>query len=214
MFAKKPEMAKEWAAHTPDTKNLPEKKKVKHMKKSEIVNFVILEKALDNKHFKIDRADDCIWLTDKRGKKARIIHLVPDQAKEVGSELINISKSQVADFYRYRKGHIERVKGWLMPERYGRTGYEPTTTGVMTFIQDHMSIGDYGKLLQRAAKESTYIMEAVNSAYLDVADKAKGTLEKLARTNMPALKTFLTTLFNQVQEDVLSIRKDLRKAKK
>ncbi len=27
MFAKKPEMAKEWAAHTPDTKDLPEKKK-------------------------------------------------------------------------------------------------------------------------------------------------------------------------------------------
>jgi hypothetical protein len=55
----------------------------------------VLEKALDNEHFKIDRSDECIWLTDKRGKK-RIIHLVPEQAKEIGNELLSISKLEKA----------------------------------------------------------------------------------------------------------------------
>ena len=43
------------------------------------------------KHFDVKRADDCIWLTDKR-EKVQQIHLTPDQAAEVGKALIDISK--------------------------------------------------------------------------------------------------------------------------
>ena len=42
MFAKKPEMAKEWAEHTPDTEDLPEKKK--KVKKS-LIEIVSLDEA-------------------------------------------------------------------------------------------------------------------------------------------------------------------------
>jgi len=51
--------------------------------------FVVLEKG---EHFDVDRSDDCIWLTDKRGKK-RVTHMTKVQAKEVGQELIDISKA-------------------------------------------------------------------------------------------------------------------------
>lgn len=44
-------------------------------------------------HFDVDRADDCVWLTDKRGKK-RVIHLTKEQAKEVGKNLVSISKAR------------------------------------------------------------------------------------------------------------------------
>lgn len=43
-------------------------------------------------NFKVDRADDCIWLNDNRTKTADdavlTIHLVPSQAKRIGETLI------------------------------------------------------------------------------------------------------------------------------
>ena len=49
------------------------------------------------KHFEIDRADDCIWLTDTRREDSSPIHFVPSQAKEVGEALIAISSKEKAD---------------------------------------------------------------------------------------------------------------------
>ena len=45
-------------------------------------------------HFKIDRADNCIWLTDLRDESQPSIHLIPSQAKEVGEALIEIAKDE------------------------------------------------------------------------------------------------------------------------
>ncbi len=49
--------------------------------------------------FKVDREDDCIWLTDTRcevGKQpSPPIHFTPDQAKKVGQALTDVSKPGV-----------------------------------------------------------------------------------------------------------------------
>lgn len=37
--------------------------------------------------FKIDRADECIWLVDERGEKPVEIHLVPSQAVVLADQL-------------------------------------------------------------------------------------------------------------------------------
>lgn len=123
-----------------------------------------------------------------------------------------LKKSEVQPFGRIRLGKFERVKGWLLPEKYKVTGYSTDTRGIMNFVQDHMSIEEYGKIITRCAKESKYIMEGVNSAFLDVSNKGRGTLEKMAKTNPVGLKQFLGALFDHVSEDVISLRKDLRKS--
>lgn len=46
-------------------------------------------------YFKINREDNCIWLTDLRDESQPSIHLIPSQAQEVGEELIKIAKEKV-----------------------------------------------------------------------------------------------------------------------
>lgn len=41
-------------------------------------------------HFKVDRADNCIWLIDERDEGQQT-HFTPDQAQKVGKALLNIS---------------------------------------------------------------------------------------------------------------------------
>ena len=43
---------------------------------------------MDN--LRVERADNCIWLIDDRGKHQEV-HLTPSQAKEFGQKLIDIS---------------------------------------------------------------------------------------------------------------------------
>ena len=43
-------------------------------------------------YFKINREDNCIWLTDLRDESRPPIHLVPSQAQEVGEALIEIAE--------------------------------------------------------------------------------------------------------------------------
>lgn len=45
-------------------------------------------------YFKIDREDNCIWLTDLRDESQPPIHFVPSQAKEVGEALIERAKDK------------------------------------------------------------------------------------------------------------------------
>ena len=45
-------------------------------------------------YFKINREDDCIWLTDLRDESRPSIHLIPSQAQEVGEALIEIAKDE------------------------------------------------------------------------------------------------------------------------
>jgi hypothetical protein len=124
-----------------------------------------------------------------------------------------LEKSEVRPFSRVRRGRYERVKGYLLPEKY-KISYTPDTNGVRKFIEDHMSREEYGGIVTNAAKTSSYVMEGVNTAFLDVTNKARGTLEKMAKTNMSDLKQFLGLVFNEISEDVISIRKDLRKGMK
>lgn len=44
------------------------------------------------KYFKIDRADNCVWLTDLRDESRPPIHLTTSQAREVGEKLIEIAE--------------------------------------------------------------------------------------------------------------------------
>lgn len=74
--------------------------------------FVILRKA-NNEYFSTDRADDCVWLTDLRGKK-RIIHMTKEQAREVGKDLVEISKSLVI---------LEKSKRIWVPPSGRKKGY-------------------------------------------------------------------------------------------
>ena len=39
---------------------------------------------------KVERADNCIWLIDDRGKHQEV-HMIPEQANEIGQKLIDIS---------------------------------------------------------------------------------------------------------------------------
>ena len=39
---------------------------------------------------RVEREDDCIWLIDDRGKHQEI-HMIPEQSKEIGQKLIDIS---------------------------------------------------------------------------------------------------------------------------
>jgi hypothetical protein len=125
---------------------------------------------------------------------------------------IILEKAEVQPFSRVRRGKLERVKGWLMPEKYGKT-YTPTTRGVMDFINDHIGIKGYTDILQRCAKESTYIMEGVQSAFIDVTNKGRGTFEKMAKKNPEGLKPFLAAVFTHVQDDIVALRTDLRKSR-
>ena len=84
-----------------------------------------LAKAWKNEHFSIDRADDCIWLSDLRGKK-RVTHLTKDQAREVGKELTTIAKARVKGHPSHRGpkqfyviAH-ERQTGLASPENYAQ----------------------------------------------------------------------------------------------
>lgn len=45
------------------------------------------------KHFEVSRADDCIWLTDKRCQNV-CIHFIPKQAKEVAGALMKIASEK------------------------------------------------------------------------------------------------------------------------
>lgn len=42
------------------------------------------------KELKVERADNCIWLIDDRGKHQEV-HMTPEQSKEIGQKLIDIS---------------------------------------------------------------------------------------------------------------------------
>jgi len=123
-----------------------------------------------------------------------------------------LEKAEVRPHSRVRLGKLEQVRGYLFPEKFGTT-YTPDSRGVMGFIQDHIGVQGYTNIIMRAAKESTYIMEGAHSAYLDIANRGRGTLEKMARTDAASLKPFLLKLFDHVSDDVIAFRKDLRKAR-
>jgi hypothetical protein len=148
-------------------------------------------------------------------KEARKLHTIAVQrVQDLGEETMKhviVEKSQVQPFARVVMGKVQHVKGWLMPEKYKKE-YTPTTRGVMDYVKDHIGIQGYTDIIKRSALESTYIMEGVQSAFLDVTNKGRGTFEKMAKTNPEGLKPFLGAIFNHVQEDVVALRRDLRKA--
>ncbi|OGM10520.1 hypothetical protein A2Z67_02870 [Candidatus Woesebacteria bacterium RBG_13_36_22] len=140
------------------------------------------------------------------------------EPKEIDERLYGVKKSfvvlekaEVQPFSRIRLGKVENVRRYSLPERY-KADYSNDAKGVMDFIKDHVSIEGYGRIVSNASKESKYVMEAVNTAFLDVTNRARGTLERMARTDMPRLKSFLMVLFEHVQDDALAFRKDLRKS--
>lgn len=45
----------------------------------------------ENKHFKIQSVNECVWLSDKRGH-GKEIHLTKGQAKKLGEMLLGISE--------------------------------------------------------------------------------------------------------------------------
>ena len=130
---------------------------------------------------------------------------------DAGGSPAKLNKGIVQPFARVVMGHVQRVKGWLTPEK--RKSYTPTTRGVMDYINDHMGIQGYTDILKRAAKESTYIMEGVQSAFLDVTNKGRGTFERMAKTNPKELKPFLAAILAHVQDDIVALRTDLRKGR-
>lgn len=44
----------------------------------------------ESKHFSVSRADDCIWLNDKRSPTEQGTHIVPSQAEDLIELLINV----------------------------------------------------------------------------------------------------------------------------
>ncbi len=45
----------------------------------------------EKKYFKVDRADNCIWLTEDKEGKPISMHFTPDQAKKVSKLLQEIA---------------------------------------------------------------------------------------------------------------------------
>lgn len=45
----------------------------------------------ENEYFKIESADECVWLTDKRNKGNLPVHITKSQAKELGVMLKDIT---------------------------------------------------------------------------------------------------------------------------
>lgn len=109
-----------------------------------------------------------------------------------------IKKSVVPPFYAKRHGKLSRITGWMLPEK----SYKPDEKGVMNFIADHLGMDKYKEVISREAKESTYLLEAVNNVLLEITDKGKDDLTRMVRADKASVKQLMSVMVDKITSDV------------